>query len=74
LQIDRFSNVTRIVVKPTQPDLSPKTQFFRTKTAPTTLTANAAFLKHCDLPQQGSAKGMARRRQTLRNHSLKFLF
>ena len=72
--MDRFSDVTRIVVKPTQPDLSPKTQFFRTKTAPTTLTANAAFLKLCDFTTTGQPKGMATRRQTLRSHSLKFLF
>ena len=72
--MDRFSDVTRIVVKPTQPDLSPKIQIFRTKTAPTTLTANAAFLKHCDFTTTGQRKGMATRRQTLRSHSLKFLF
>jgi len=72
--MDRFSNVTRIVVKPTQPDLSPKIQIFRTKTATTILTANAAFLKDCDFTTTGQRKGVAARRQTLRSHSLKFLF
>ena len=72
--MNRFSNVMRIILKPTQPDAARKIQIFRTKTAPTTLTANAAFLKHCDFTTTGQPKGMATRRQTLRSHSLKFLF
>ena len=58
--MNRFSNVMRIILKPTQPDAARKIQIFKTKTAPPTLTANAAFLKHPDFSTTGSRKGDSR--------------
>jgi hypothetical protein len=46
--MNRFSNVTRIILKTIHPDPKRKIQIFKTKTAPTTLTASTAFLKHPD--------------------------